>query len=98
MCRYNIAVDDALMEEVRSHIDETVAVQSWLEEILHNALVSYVEQNTKESNARSERICQQVKALGDTPEGFFGLHNVLRPSSYSAEDLKDEYISEKYGI
>ena len=98
MCRFNIAVDDALLEEVRPHIGEEVAVQSWLEEMLRKALVSYVEQFSKESKARSEQICQQVKALGDTPEGFFGLHTVLKPSRYSADELKDEYISEKFGV
>ena len=96
MCRYNIAVDDALMEEVRPLIGENEAVQAWLEEMLRKALMEYVEQFAKESMAHSERICQQVQALGDTPEGFFGLHTVLKPSSYSAEELKDEYLSEKY--
>lgn len=98
MCRYNIAVDDTLMEEVRPHIGENVAVQSWLEEMLRKALESYLEQLAKESKIRSEQICQQVEALGDTPEGFFNLHTVLKPSKYSAEELIDEYLSEKYGV
>ena len=98
MCRYNLVVDDTLMEEVRPHIDENVAVQTWLEEMLRKALLGYVEQLSMESKTRSERICEQVKALGDTPEGFFGLHTVLKPSKYSAEELRDEYISEKYGV
>lgn len=38
------------------------------------------------------------KALGDTPEGFFNLHTVLKPSKYSAEELMDEYLSDKYGV
>ena len=44
MCRYNIAIDDALMEEVKPHIGKDVEVQSWLEEILHKALMSYAAQ------------------------------------------------------
>lgn len=43
MCRYIIAVDEALMEEVRPYIGENVAVQSWLEEMLRKALESYLE-------------------------------------------------------
>ena len=45
-----------------------------------------------------EQICRQVKALGDTPEGIFNLHTVLKPSKYSAEELMDEYLSDKYGV
>jgi hypothetical protein len=45
-----------------------------------------------------EQICRQVKAFGDTPEGFFNLHTVLKPSKYSAEELMDEYLSDKYGV
>ena len=98
MCRYNLAVDDALMDEVRPHIDKDVAVQSWLEEFLHKALLSYAAQFVAENERRGKRVSQQVKALGDTPEGFFKLHTVLRPSSYTAEELRDEYITEKYGV
>lgn len=98
MCRYNLAVDDTLIEEVKPHIDENVTLQSWLEEMLRKALLNYAEQFAQDSKTRSERICKQVKALGDTPEGFFNLHTVLKPSRYSAEELKDEYISEKYGV
>lgn len=98
MCRYNLAVDDVLMEEVKPHIGKDIAVQKWLEEMLHKALLSYAEQFASVPRNRSERICQQVQALGDTPEGFFNLHTVLKPSNYTAEDLRDEYISEKYGV
>ena len=98
MCRFNLAVDDALIEKARPTIGKDIAVQKWLEEMLHKTLVNYVEQVTSKSQNRSIKICEQVQALGDTPEGFFALHTILKPSSYSAEELRDEYISEKYGV
>ena len=98
MCRYNIAIDDALIEEVKPHIGKDVKIQLWLEEILNNALLSFVAQFSNESKSRGERIYQQLEALGDTPEGFFDLPTVLKPSHYSAEELRDDYISEKYGV
>lgn len=89
MCRYSLAIDDALMEEVKPYIDRDVAVQAWLEEMLHKALVSYAAQFATDSRNRGRKIVEQVEALGDTPEGFFGLHNVLKPSRYTVEELRD---------
>ena len=98
MCKYNLAVDDVLVEEIRPHIGKDVAMQSWLEDVLHQALVSYAEKMEIQSKSHSETIYKQVKELGDTPEGFFGLGRILKPSRFSAEELKDEYIREKYGV
>jgi hypothetical protein len=98
MCKYNLAVDDVLVEEIRPHIGKDVAMQSWLEDVLHQALVSYAEKLEIQSKNHSETIYKQVKELGDTPEGFFGLGRILKPSRFSAEELKDEYIREKYGV
>ena len=46
----------------------------------------------------SIRINDAVMALENDPEGFLKLAAVLKPSPYSAEELRDEYISEKYGV
>ena len=98
MCRYSLAIDDTLMEEVKPHIDSDVAVQAWLEELLHKALVSYAAQFATESRNRGRKVVEQLKALENDPEGFFKLGTILKPSKYSAEELRDEYISEKYGV
>ena len=99
MCRYNIAIDDALMEEVRPHIGSNIAVQSWLEEFLRNALLSYAAQFTdsRVSN-QGKTVVEQLRSLENDPDGLFKLDRILKPSKYSAEELRDEYLSEKYGI
>ena len=98
MCRYNIAIDDALLEEVRPHIGEDVAVQAWLEELLRKALMSYAAQfaNSNDSN-HGTTVVEQLKALENDPDGLFKLDGILKPSQFSAEELRDEYLSEKYG-
>lgn len=98
MCRYSLAIDDTLMEEVKPHIDGDVAVQAWLEEVLHKALLSYAEQFASEPRNRGRDVVEQLKALENDPEGFFKLGTILKPSKYSAEELRDEYIKEKYGV
>lgn len=99
MCRYNIAIDDALMEEVRPHIDRDVTVQAWLEGLLRKALLNYAAQFAAPSvSNHGKTIVEQLKSLENDPDGLFKLDGILKPSQYSAEELRDEYLSEKYGI
>ena len=99
MCRYNIAIDDALMEEVRPYIGGEVAVQAWLEELLHKALLNYAAQfaNSGESNHGST-IVEQLKSLENDPDGLLKLDRVLKPSQYSAEELRDEYLIDNHTL
>ena len=99
MCRYNIAIDDALMEEVKPYIGRDITVQAWLEELLRNALLSYVAQFAEADVSNQDKsIVEQLKSLENDPDGLFKLDGILKPSKYSAEELRDEYLSERYGI
>lgn len=101
MCRYNIAVDDALMEEVKPHIGENVAVQSWLEEMLRKTLVSYIEQmaSQKDMALEREQVLARVKDL-ENSSGLSMLGGILgKPhAGFSWDELREEAIFEKYGI
>ena len=99
MCRYNIAIDDALMEEVLPHIDKDIAVQSWLEGLLRSALISYAAQFADTGVSKQNKsVVEQLKTLENDPDGLFKLDGILKPSRFSVEELRDEYLSEKYGI
>lgn len=47
MCRYNISIDDAVMEKVRPHFSDEQAVQQWLEQQLRTIVVEFVKENHK---------------------------------------------------
>ena len=48
--------------------------------------------------SHDEQIYRQVKALEGDPHALSKLGAILKPSPYSAEELLDEYVSEKYGV
>ena len=100
MCTYNLRIEDKVIEMVRPHFDGESAMRAWIESQLEIIMKNYAMQFSMAPMAedKSEDIYQQVKALEHDPQGFFKLGNILKPSQYSAEELRDEYISEKYGI
>ena len=100
MCTYNVRIEDEVMEMVRPHFDGDAALRVWIEKQLEVVMKEYAMQFRADQSAKdkNEEIYQRVKALEQDPRGLFKLGSILKPSKYSAEELRDEYISEKYGI
>ncbi len=98
MCTYNVSVDDYVIEQVRPHFASDTDIQIWIEGILHRALLDYVNKKGNMQTLQSEKVCEKVKALESDPDGLFKLRDILTPSKYSAEELRDGYITDKYGI
>ena len=68
MCRYNIAIDDALMEEVRPTIgkgmDETAWVQLQVEALFKRLAARAV------SKRQHLKLSQRLRGIGTAPVGF----------------------------
>ena len=99
MCTGNIRVSDEVMEMVKPHFGGDKELWAWVEKVVDKAMKDYAAQfkSAVEEND-NERIYQQIKALENDPEGFLKLSNILKPSIYSAEELRGDYLSEKYGV
>lgn len=68
MCRYNIAIDDALMEQVRPAIDSGVDEVVWVQ-LQVEGLFRKIAEKTK-SQTRTMRLSQRLRGIGTAPEGF----------------------------
>ena len=100
MCTGNIRINDDVMDMVKPHFHGDKEIWLWVEKIVDQALKDYAKQfKSKEDVLRdNERVYQQLKALEKEPMGILKLGSILKPSKYSAEDLLDDYISDKYGV
>lgn len=99
MCTGYIKVSDEVMEMVKPHFEDDKELWTWVEKVVDQAMKDFAAQfKSAMKESENERIFQQIKALENDPEGFFKLSGILKPSKYSAEELRDEYISEKYGV
>jgi hypothetical protein len=98
MCIYNVKIDDQVLEMAKPLFKGDSAMQAWLEETLHKALLEYMRQYGTVKHDSDESVYMRVKALENDPLGILKLGTILKPSKFSAEELRDEYISEKYGV
>ena len=98
MCTLSVKMDDKVIEQAKTLFKGDSAMQAWLEETLHKALLEYMRQYGTVKQDSDESVYMRVKALENDPLGILKLGTILKPSKYSAEELRDEYISEKYGV
>ena len=68
MCRYNIAIDDALMEMVRpaigNSVDENLWVQNQVEALFRKIAAKAM------SKKKNETLSQRLRGIGSAPAGF----------------------------
>lgn len=98
MCTFSVKIDDAVVEMMRPHFQGDEALRTWVEKQIYRTMRDYAMMLAMHKEDRSESVYQQVKALENDPCGLFKLGNILKPSLFSAEELRDEYVNEKYGI
>ena len=68
MCRYNIAIDDALMEEVRHSIGDGVNEDAWVQlqvETLFKRLAARAV-----AKKQHVSLSQRLRGIGTAPAGF----------------------------
>ena len=93
-----MSFNDAVVDEMRPHFADEKAMLMWMQAGMERMMREYAAQFRNRTATDGTELLRKLQAIPNTPEGFLALHTVLKPSSYSAEELRNEYISEKYGI
>lgn len=68
MCRYNIAIDDALMEEVRPIIGKSMDEAAWVQTQVEALFKRMAARASSKKN--SMMISQRLRGIGSAPAGF----------------------------
>jgi len=99
MCTYNISIDDTLIEQLRPTLGSDGDVNEWMQHQIELAVLQFVQQYKSKSMRQDSirRIVSVSEADGNTLS-LRDLEGILPASQTSFDDLRDEYISEKYGI
>ena len=68
MCRYNIAIDDSLMEQVRPTIDSGMDEVAWVQLQVEGLFRKLAEK--ARSQKRTMSLSQRLRGIGTASEGF----------------------------
>ena len=99
MCTYSISIEDTLIEQLRPTLGADSDVNDWMQHQIELAVLRYIQQ-LKSKNMRQESI-RRIMAISEADGSSISLRDfegILPVPQSSLEDLRDEYISEKYGV
>jgi len=69
MCRYNIAIDDTIMEEVRPTITHGMDEDVWVE-LQVQALFEQIAENARKHKPHGQSLSQRLRGIGHAPKDF----------------------------
>ena len=102
MCTLNVRIDDKVMARVKPHFTGDHAMQLWIEEVLKQAMEDFAQESESQAakEAESRKLLERLESLKNDPDGFFKMGGILgQPKgSYSWEELREEAMSERYGV
>lgn len=103
MCTLSIKIDDQVVDRFKPLFDGDSAMNRWIEIVLRKAMLDYMEQqyaNRQNQSKENVRILLRLKELEGDPDAFFKMGGILgKPrEGFSWDELREEAISEKYGI
>ena len=69
MCQYSIAIDDAVMEEVRPTIAEGMEENAWVQ-MQVQTLFAKMAENARNKKRNDLRLSQRLRGIGHAPKDF----------------------------
>ena len=99
MCTYNISIEDTLVEQLRPAIGSEGDVGGWVQRQVELAVLRHVRQlRTHNDRQDSMQRLLDFAAADPSTVTLADLEGILPAPQTPIEDLRDEYVSEKYGI
>lgn len=101
MCSYTISLDDQLVNTLSTHFTSNETMREWMQREMEAAIRHYNEaagQKAKKLGEYQAAKKLHKLATGEAKGGLKDLRGIMSMSKATAEELYDEYITEKYGI
>jgi hypothetical protein len=85
-------------EQPISPVDAIWAIIQSQSQAVRQAIFLRVEKEEQQRRTVAENVLKQLSKLEEGPAGFLRLDSILPPSPLSAEELREDAYTEKYGI
>lgn len=101
MCTYTFTLDDKLVDSISPQFKSSEAMQSWLQRelellVYHRATDTANTANLPDKEFAKKRIIEL--ASGKRKMTFSDLKGIFACSTRSAEEMRNDYLKEKYGV
>ena len=101
MCTYTFTLDDRLVNRIRPQFKGQEAMRSWLQQELE-LLITQRAEKTANASSRQDKDAARTRILelaSDKREiTLADLKGVLAGATHSAEEMRSDYLTEKYGL
>lgn len=98
MCTYNITIDDTLMSQVRPTLGSDSDVAEWVQKQVELVMRNHLRKVARTDTKHKSTIQRIEKLAAAQTVSLRDLEGILPETNVSFDDLRSEYISDKYGI
>ena len=101
MCTYTFTLDDRLVSRISPQFKGQEAMRQWLQQELELLIVQRAEkmgnvQKTQDKESARQRILELTS--GKRKMTLADLKGIIAGATHSAEEMRSDYLSEKYGL
>ena len=98
MCTVSIKVDDSLLQRAWANMGEEVDMAEWMQQQIEAILVRMALASERDKRQDALQRLMDFAAADPSTISLSDLAGILPAPKTSFDDLRDEYISEKYGV
>ena len=101
MCTYTFTLDDRLVDKISPQFKGQEAMRQWLQQELELLVVRRAERTANGQNSQDKELARKrilELTSGKRKTTLADLKGIMAGAMHSVEEMRSDYLSEKYGL
>ena len=100
MCTYTFTLDDKLVDKISPQFQGQEAMRQWLQQELELLIVQRAEKTDNLLKPQDKEAARQriLELSGKRETTLADLKGIMAGAAHSAEEMRSNYLAEKYGL